>query len=180
MFKLEVGKPFDLFVGKNIIGQDGCVLELLHGGGYFLAVYLNHITEKEKLVLKNEKMNIRVIHESDFVLTLIRYGFTSLVFEVVFDPTLYKDERVNQFLTSNMLTVVGIESTNNTIQTLRYVSIPLNLFSIWNISRENAKKQENYSQKYSKWIDDLDKRYSILKLWDLAKPIGYLGQTDKL
>ena len=180
MFKLEVGQPFELFYGRNMYGQTGCILELLTGGSYCLNIYLNNMEDEEKQVLKQNRIYVRVIRELDFVLTLFGYANTSMVFEMFFDPTLYKDERVNDFLQSNMLLIVGIESNDGTIQTLRQISLPFKLFGLWNDAWNNSKKQDNYSQKYKRWVEDLDKRYSIFELWKMGKEMGYLGQMDRI
>jgi hypothetical protein len=163
---LEIGKPFKMFEGKDIIGKDGCVFECLENHSYALAIYLSNMSDSEISFLRFEKVTCRIIEEGDFLLTLVRFGNSELIFEMAFDPTLYKDQRMDNMLKSNMLNLIGIESTTNIIKTLRMANLPIALYrkmiTIWG----NAKDIENYSQKYTNWMDDLDKRYSV---WQLRK-----------
>jgi len=181
MIELKIGERFDLFVGRNLRGQNGCVFEQMQGGGVALIVYLDNMTIQEQLVLKHAKISVRVIREDkDLLLTMIRYDGSPLIFEMSFDPTLYKNkpEQYNQFIKSNMLTIIGIDSNTNIIKTLRLVSVPKRLYSLWISVWMNALKNENFSQKYNKWIDDLDSRYSVIKLWNMAENYGKMGQIE--
>lgn len=113
-----------------------------------------------------------------FVLTLIKYGNTNLIFEMSFDPTLYKDERRGIFFKSNMLTIIGVDSNTNIIKTLRYVSMPLKLHQLYKDAWSLALKRKEFSQKYMNWVDDLDKRYSVVQLWKMSKMYGQMGQDE--
>jgi hypothetical protein len=52
---------------------------------------------KEIEVIRRGKIEFRVFEDNDtgFLLTLIRLGMNALTFEIVFDPTLYKDRKYN-------------------------------------------------------------------------------------
>ena len=176
---LQVGKPFPMFTNsqRNMISTDGCIFEALpKDQGYILCLYANRMSKREYEILRHEEIKCKYIQEGDFILTLIGYGNTELMFEISYDPTLYKDGRGINFIKSNMLTVVGIESTTNVINTLRYCNIPVKLYSklitIW----DKAKDIENYSQKYTNWMNDLDSRYSLLELWDIGVYAGEMGE----
>lgn len=99
-----------------------------------------------------------------------------LIFELNLDPTLYKDGRGQNLLKSNMLTIVGIESTTNIINTLRYCNFPTRLYTKMITVWDRAKDIENYSQKYTRWVNDLDNRYSLIQLWDVANYAGKMGE----
>jgi len=174
---LEVGEEFDLFKGKFLAGQDGAIFEALHGGGFALIIYLSNMNNKEKELLRKGKIQVRVIRETDyFVLTLVRFASSPLIFEIVFDPLLYKDEREDQLGDSNIVYIVGIESNTNIIQTLRMANMPVRLYHIFQSSWEKAKDIPDFSTKYNRWIEDLEKRYSVLELWDMGEYVGKMGE----
>jgi hypothetical protein len=173
---LEVGKPFELFYGRDMTGQDGCIFERFKDGNeYCLVIYMSNMSNKERELLRFGKITVKVIQEGNFILTLIRYGNTDLCFEINFDPILYKDGRMDNLLKSNIIYIIGIESNNNIIMNLRYVNIPMKLLgkyiSVW----ENAKLVNGYSEKYIRWIDNLDRKYSVLELWDVGVYMGKIG-----
>lgn len=174
---LEIGKPFELFYGRNMEGQSGCIFECHKTGGYALIVYMDNMTEAEKKLLRFGKIQVKIIKETDsFMLTLIKFANSPLVFEMEFDPTLYKDNRMDNMLKSNIIDIIGVESTDNTIQTIRQVSTPMNLYRIWLVAWQVAKETNNFSEKYKRWVDDLRKRYSVLQLWDIGSYIGKMGE----
>jgi len=176
MHVLEVGKPYDLFAGRDMASQDGCILEFYQEyGGYGLILYMNKMTEIEKLFLRRGKIRTRVINENNFVLTLLNIN-NDLYFDVEFDPLLYKDSRMNNILNTNMMDVIGVESSDNTVQTLRYVSVPMKLYNIWIKAWTNAKYEQNFSERYKRWVKDLQIRYDLEKLWDMGIYVGYMGE----
>jgi len=177
--KLQVGTPFELFKGRNMYGQTGCLIEQLADGGFCLVVYMDNMTIGEFMALREEKIHVRVIKETDdFVLTLLKYGKTPLIFELCFDATLYKDERRGVFSKSNMLTIIGVESNTNTIKTLRMVSMPLKLHNTFIKAWNLALTREGFSEKYNAWINDLDSRYSVIDLWKMGDGYGQMGQQE--
>jgi hypothetical protein len=178
LVSLQVGQQFPMFENskRNMIGADGAVFELLPSDeGYILCIYMSNMNKREFEALRNEKIICRYIQEGDFLLTLIKYGSTELIFEISLDPTLYKDGRGANLLKSNMLSVVGIESTTNIVNTLRYCNIPTKLYSKMITVWDKAKYIENYSRKYTNWMNDLDSRYSVIELWDIGVYIGKMG-----
>lgn len=194
---LQVGKPFELFYGRNMKGLDGCIFERLKndddkGEEYCLVVYMNGMSEKERELLRFGKIRVRVIQEGDFLLTMVKFGSSELVFEISFDPLLYKDGRMDNLINCNMIYVVGIESRDGIIKSLRLVNMPrrllLRFVSVWGKvigSRESSSdvksydkscNYSDYSRKYVRWVEDLDKRYSVLDLWGLGEDVGVMGE----
>ena len=171
---LEIGTPYTLFKGRDMSNQCGCILECHEQGELFFNIYIDDMTNKEKQSLRFDKIETRVIQESNYIYALLKFG-NNLLFEIEFDPNLYKDNRVNN-IKGNMVYIISIESNNNIIQTLRYVNIPQKLFSTWLSNWNEVLKINDYSEKYKKWIDDLRNRYSPLKLWEYGKFSGYIGE----
>jgi len=136
------------------------------------------MNQSEILLLRQGKISVRIIHELDYLLTLIKFESSQLIFELPFDPTKYKDDRVDKLLNSNMLQIITIESSNNIVKGLRMVSIPFKLFNLWITVWTNAKNIFDYSNKYERWMNDLDNRYSLLNLWDRGIYIGKMGEQE--
>ena len=130
MQKLEVGKPYTIFQGKNMKNKTTCIFECTENGTLLLNIYINNMTISEKQALRFDKIEVRIIEENNFLYTLLKFGET-LIFELDFDPTLYKDDRIINIIKSNLVHVISIESNNNLIQTLRLVNAPLKLFTKW-------------------------------------------------
>lgn len=154
-------------------------MEQLDDGGFILVIYMDNMTLEERIVLKKAKIKTRVLREAnDTLLTLIHYDKTTMVFEISFDPTLYKNfpERFNQFIKNNMLLIIGVESTTNRVATIRKVSLPKMLHTLWITAWTHALNAENFSKRYLHWVEDLDSRYELLELWNMAKPTGDLGE----
>ena len=175
--KLEVGTPYTLFQGRNMKNQTASILECNSNGDLFLNIYLDNITQEEIKILKTEIIETKLIQEGNYLLALIKYKHNKgITFEIEFDSTIYKDDRISK-IKSNMLTIIGIESNTNIIQTLRWCNIPQKLHSTWLSNWSEVMKIYNYSKGYKKWIDDLHKRYSVLELWDwYGKYSGKIGE----
>ena len=112
---------------------------------------------------------------------MFRYGNSELCFECVFNPLLYKDERMSNLLESNMMYVIGVESNDNTIKTLRYGNMPMGLIrkciGVWGkIGEMGEREKVEYGRKYNRWVDDLDSRYDVLELWEMGVYVGKMGE----
>jgi len=175
MQKLQIGKPYTLFQGKNMKNQTACIFECTEDGTLLLNIYINNMTSTEKQSLRFDKIEVRILEESDFLYTLFKVG-NHLIFELDFDPTLYKDNRIINIINSNLVHVISIESSNNLIQILRLVNAPLKLFTKWHTIWINAKEINDYSIKYKNWVFDLQNRYSPTDLWEYGKYIGKMGE----
>lgn len=177
--KISIGDDFDLFKGKNMSGQCGCILELTEAGDFTLIVYMNDMTKEEIFLLQKAPIIVRQIKELDFVLFLIRFGKTEQIFEIAFNPLLYKDKRKENLLNSNMILMVGVESNSNKIKTLRHFNMSQKMYVSLLGQYHNGKQQINYNDKFTKWVNDLDRRYSVLQLWELGTYIGKMGEEYK-
>ena len=175
MQKLEIGKSYTLFTGTNMKNQTACIFECTENGTLLLNIYINNMTNTEKQSLRFNKIEVRILEESDFLYTLLNFG-NNFIFELDFDPTLYKDDRIINIINSNLVHVISIESNNNLIQTLRLVNAPLKLFTKWHSIWINAKEINDYSIKYKNWVLDLQNRYSPTQLWEYGKYLGKMGE----
>jgi len=171
--KLEVGKSSP-FPAKPM--HDGGIFEADQNGFLFL-IYLSGMTAKERNTLKNEIIQSRIIKEENRLLTLIRFGTSPLIFEMMFDPNRYDDNRAYDLIErTNTVFVIGIDSKNNTLQSLRYVTMPKDLRDVWNKKWNEAKSEKNFSSTYDAWYNMLCSNYNTLQLWDIGQRIGVFGR----
>ncbi len=172
MIKFEVGAPFPLFAKSK--KRDGAVLELFEDGSYCIAICLSDMTTREKSLIQRGRLGFRIFEDpdTDFLITLIRLGETDSIFEIAFDPTLYKDERANPDLyeISNALYIFGIESTNTILKCIRLVSVPSILRNKWLKSWDKMRTTNNCSEKYCIWISSLY-AFDLKTLWNCSTPI---------
>jgi hypothetical protein len=175
---LIVGKPFEMFRNRNLQGQCGSYFEQTVDGKFCLIIYLDNMTTEEELMLRFLKINVHTIKETDdFLLTIIQFG-DGAVFEMSFDPTLYTDERKGLFIKSNMLTIIGVDSNTNIIKTLRYVNMPFKLHELMKDTWGKAMLRNDFSEKYKRWVNDLDNKYTIFELFDMGENCGYMGKNE--
>jgi hypothetical protein len=174
---LQVGDKFTLFKEKHAGFIDGSYFEALEdNGGFMMVTYLSHMQYEEMLLMQGETIHASYIKENNKVLFLIKFGESDLVFEVSFDPTLYKDKRAMQIAFNNhMVTFVSVEKLTNEIVTLRYANFPMELKLALIAAWQEAFEEKNFSDSFTNWVTKLQD-HSVLRLWDLAKSAGYFGE----
>ena len=179
--QISVGEKFTLFQERYHSFNDGGYFEALEDNdGFIMTVYLAGMDETEKTILGNEIIQARMIKDGNKILGLIRYGDSPLIFEMSFDPTLYKDKRAMQIAFDNhMLTIVGVERSNNVVQTLRMSNFPMKLKQAFITAWTSAYEEENYSENYTKWLNHLY-QYDTVTLWKNATDVGYFGEKGLL
>lgn len=147
---LEVGKPSPFPAKPNF---DGGYFEADENGFLFL-LYIQGITAKEKRSLKNEIIRVRTIREDNKLLMMIRFGTSPIIFELSFDPTLYRDGRAYDLVENvNTVQIIGIDSKDNKLQLLRFVSVPAGLLNLWKECWQSAAGSSNFSQDYNRWLN---------------------------
>lgn len=170
MYKMfAVGQEFPLF--KNRPKRDGAALEVSKEGAYLLPIFLSEMLPKEIEAIKRGKIEFRVFEDNDtgFLLTLIRLGMNSLTFEIIFDPTLYKDRKndISLYTKSNILHIFGVEATNNILQCQRLISISPELHAKWLNSWKKMLSMGDCNKQYMDWIFSLY-RFDLKTLWSYS------------
>jgi len=165
--KIEVGQPFLL---PNPGVRNGAVLEAARGGGLMLLIYLESMTQTEADTLRKDKIAVRAYREQDKLLLLFRFG-PELIFEVSFNPRRYSDERSNAVGKSNLLHIVGIESSSNIVRLQRVVSISARLLAM--MERYWGEQSQVTPEKYDAWLERLT-QCSVDELWEQGEYIGQL------
>lgn len=174
-----VGYEFPLF--KNRPKSDGAVLEVSKEGSYLLPIFLSGMLPKEIEVIRRGKIEFRVFEDNDtgFLLTLIRLGMNALTFEIVFDPTLYKDRKndISLYTKSNILHIFGVEAYNNILQCQRLVSIPPKLQAKWLNSWERMLSMGDCNKQYMNWIFSLY-RFDLKTLWSYSTYVAKIPEKS--
>ncbi|OME54135.1 hypothetical protein BSK59_16275 [Paenibacillus odorifer] len=180
---IRVGQRFPLFSEsvEKLKGIDGAHFEANEfNQGYFFCIHLTDITFMDKQAFRNDKISVRVLQgDSGMVLPIIKFG-KSMVFEMVFDPTLYTDERAFQLVdTNNILTLFLIESNTGELKAIRQCNLPLKMIQICREAWGRAMLEVDFSKRFVEWNAKLSK-YSLQTLWDRATKVGDMGETYDL
>jgi hypothetical protein len=181
---IEVGKEFPLYseTVEKLRGKDGVYFEASEiGQGYLLCIHYNNITNHEIETIRFGKARMRVVTSVEgFVLPLIKFG-QHMIFELIFDPTLYEDARALQLSTSNnLITIIAIDSRTNIVKGLRQANLPLKMIQICSEYWAKAILEINFSERYKDWINHLQEKYTLEGLWNRGIDVGYLGESYDL
>lgn len=178
MTTFEVGKPFTLYKKSNINHADGAVLEVTEEGQYFLCIYLKNVLPQEIDAVNKGKLQFRTFEDNSigFVLTLLSVG-KALTFEIIFDPTLYKNRRadIELYKKSNLLNICVID--NGILKCMRLISIPDKLHQRWINSWSKMLKIKYCNEQYMNWIFSLY-RFNISQLWDYSIEAGKIEKRQ--
>ncbi|MCY9737478.1 hypothetical protein M5X17_27635 [Paenibacillus alvei] len=180
LIPITVGQKFTLFDNvDNLIGKDVGLFEALsHEQGYVYIINYTNISQGEYSAVKSKKISVNIYKDdSGFVLPLMRFGNSNLIFEFVFDPTLYKDARSLQFTeNNNIMSIFLIEGTNGNVLHIRQVNLPLKMIQICKEAWSRAILDVDFSVKYSNWYENIKQKHSLETLWDRATYIGKMGE----
>ena len=173
MNTIEVGKPFTFLQNPGDIGDAGCFFEALSPHGFLLVIYLRDMTPEEEYLIQYFDIETAIVKETDyFILPIISINNGSFIFEVDFDPFLYKTSQ--EIFEGRDLHVVAVEASDNIVKIIRPSILPQKLFTEMYFAYLNAKDIKDFTTKRIKWINDLQDRYSSAELWDIAKSTGLL------
>lgn len=177
---IGVGEKFPLFSDsvERMKGKDGAFFEAVdYNQGYMFCIHFSNVRQAEIDIIRNKTISMRIIEEDGMVLPMIRFG-NSLVFEMVFDPTLYTDARSLQIVdTNNILSIFLIESNTGVIKVIRQTNFPLKMIQICKEAWSRAILDLNFSKRFSEWYDRLQSRYTPEGLWNRAKYVGKMGES---
>jgi hypothetical protein len=176
---VEVGKPYSMFnIGKAKNVDAAVSFEALpEKTGYTLNIYLSDMLPEEASLISSAPISVRVMKETkSFMLPLIRFGNSPLLFELIFDPTIYEDDRSMQLtLDNNLVQIVGIDSRTNIVKALHMASMPKKLREMFVSSWSHALQEENFSSRYKNWTQDIARRYPLTELWERSVYVGKFG-----
>lgn len=144
-----------LKVGGNYIytvGETGGLMELLPEGSFYMQLVSEEINEIDIENFRYGDISFKVLLNQDKVYMLIRFGNGTLLYEILFNPTLYPDkERTKEaLLKSNIVHAVFIDKNSGKIQGLKRFNFPIKtyekLIEAWVKALENKDYTEEYQE----------------------------------
>lgn len=162
-------------------GAEGARFEQLDTGEWFIIIYMGEPSKEERKIVRKAKILTRyLIDESEtMVMALIRFESSQIIYELVFDPTRYKaiewKDRIDWWDKSNTVSLLLIDSTDGMIGAIRVANMPKALWEVWRESWRKSVSIEDYSRKYTGWIQTLWQR-NTMDLWNPATPSGVFGE----
>ena len=184
---IRLGEKFPFFSNNihNLENEDGAIFEALDDdGGYLLTIFMNKPNEVELSKFHEKTAQIRLYEREEFILPLIRFGSSDFIFEMSFDPTLYRDGRAFQFKeTNNTLFTALVDSSsssNFTVKGLRAGNLPLKMIQKCSKVWARACLDSEYADKYRKWYKEVQDNLWIKEVWDRAIHAGKIGETYDL
>jgi hypothetical protein len=184
LIQIKVGEEFPLYKGSfdEIKGKDVAFFEADDSGnGYIFCIYYNNIKDYEIETIRFNKARLRIVNSIEgYVLPMIKFS-DYMIFEWVFDPTLYEDARALQLATeNNIVTIYAIDSRTNILKCIRQANLPLKFIQICKESWSRAILEPNFTEKYQNWINYLRRTYTIEGLWNRGIDVGFLGENFNL
>jgi len=162
-------------------GTEGARFEQLDSGESFIIICMTSPSKEETKIIRKAKILARyLIDESQtMVMALIRFEYSPIIYELVFDPTRYRaiewKDRIEWWNKSNTVSLLLIDSDSGIIGALRVANMPKTLWNVWRDSWRRSLSVEDYTQKYSKWINTLWQQ-KTMELWNMATPCGTFGE----
>ncbi|MCR8994685.1 hypothetical protein [Brevibacillus laterosporus] len=180
LYDIRVGQKFPLFSGstESLKGKDGAHFEATDlNQGYFFCIHFTNISFKELKTFKESSISMRILQGNDhMVIPMIKFG-NAMTFEMVFDPTLYSDNRALQFTeTNNILTIFLIDSDTGVLKGIRKCNLPLKMIQICKSSWARAIINPHFSEQFNEWVARMS-NYPVETLWERATYVGKLGET---
>lgn len=179
-YRFEIGQPCPPVIERPRRDFDGAFLEPLPPGGMVALLYLSGMRALERIVIEMEPMDVRIVEDGAFVLTLLRFGNTPIIFSMEHDPRKYSDLRsFNTIRRTNRIDIIAVESTKNEVRVIRPAHFNEQLRAVWKRSWLAAMTDHKYSERYQLWLDGLWKRYrDVRRMWKKARPMGHLLDED--
>lgn len=180
LYHFQVGETCPPIIKRPRPDHDGAFLEALPPGGMVALLYLSGMRALERIVIEMEPMDVRVVEEGEFVLTLLKFGDTPVLFSLEHDPRKYGDLRsLNAIRRTNRIDIIAVESTKNEVRVIRPAHFPEHLRQAWKRSWLAAMADRSYSERYQEWLNALWKRWrDVRRLWERARDVGRLIDVD--
>jgi hypothetical protein len=132
------------------IGEKGAVMELLPEGPYFIKLVVDELNNDDINKFREGDIIFKVLFNSDKAYILLRFGESNLLHEILFNPTLYKNQENTKKIMkeSNLIYCVLIDGENEKIQGIKLFNFPLDIFekltSVWEKAFENINYTEDF------------------------------------
>lgn len=162
-------------------GTEGARFEQLESGEWIIIIYMAQPSKEERKIIRKARIQTRYIRDESktMVMALIRFESSPIIYELVFDPTRYQaiewKDRIEWWNKSNTVSLLLIDSDSSVIGAIRVANMPKTLWEVWRESWRQSLSIEDYTRKYSEWINILWQQ-KTLELWNTATPSGVFGE----
>ena len=136
------------------IGEKGAIMELLPDGHYFIKLVVDNLEAPDITDFRENDITFKVLFNRDKSYILIRFGNSSLLHEIIFNPTLYKNKEKTKInlKKSNLIYCVLIEGFTEQVQGIKLFNFPLDIFEKLTNVWEKAFDNPNYSDEFQVYI----------------------------
>jgi hypothetical protein len=183
LINIVVGQKFPLFEKgyEQHKGQEYAVFEASEfNQGYMFCAYIPHPRGYEIEAFRKSPIQMRIVKGDGMVIPMIKIG-NQLIYEIIFDPTLYDDDRALQIVDrNNILTLFLIDSNTGMLLAIRQCNFPLKMIQMCKEVWSRAILDINFSEKFSNWHKTLQEKYSLNTMWERALYVGKMGETYNL
>jgi len=136
------------------IGEKGAIMELLPEGPYFIKLVVDELNNDDINKFREGDITFKVLFNTDKAYILLRFGESNLLHEILFNPTLYKNQENTKKIMkeSNLIYSVLIDGESEKIQGIKLFNFPLDIFekltSVW----EKAFENNNYTEDFKAYM----------------------------
>jgi hypothetical protein len=176
---MAVGRPFQWRDSVTRQGRDEFILDW-DPAGYILIAFLRGMTDREAKILDRNKVRVSAIVKGACVMPIWRWAGSQLYAETPFDPTVYLPlvpGAKEQLLRSNLVTLVGVDSTTIITRVLKVANLPQRFIDAAHEAWKGAWDDLDYSAKYAQWRMELTSEHSLDRLVAQAEYLGCLGDA---
>lgn len=134
------------------VGEVGGLMELLPQGGFYMKLVANDVNQDDINLFRYGDVAIKTLFNNDKVYMLIRFGDGTLLYEILFDPTLYPDKELTKINLheSNIIHCIFIDKESGKVQGIKMFNFPLDtykkLVEAWTEALDNHKYTEEYHE----------------------------------
>jgi hypothetical protein len=179
---LAVGEPIPQG-WKSLMGSsDGARLEQPYPDSIpLIIVTMQDVSGKEAEILRQGAIEARIFRERRYLMAVIRFGGTPLMFDLFHDPTLYPAHewpaRLQGWEKGNLVGIVAVDTGSGLVVANRLANLPRGLWLALLVTfREAYEATDNYSSRFRLWMDGVWARYGIRELWRNSAPAGTFGE----
>lgn len=132
------------------VGDMGAQMELLPEGGFYIKLVTNDINEEDINEFRYGDIGFKVLFNEDKVYMLIRFGKGSLLYEILFNPTLYpnKEATKESIENSNLVYAIFIDGNSKKVQGIKVFNFPLETYEKLKTAWTKALVNKNYTEEF--------------------------------
>lgn len=134
------------------VGEVGGLMELLPQGGFYMRLVARDLNQEDINSFRYGDIAFKTLFNKDKIYMLIRFGDGTLLYEILFDPTLYQNKELTKINLhkSNIIHGVFIDKESEKVQGIKMFNFPLDTYKkivkAWTEALENKEYTEEYHE----------------------------------